>query len=72
MYAHYTAINIYLLIFNAVLHNNAVCVLHITFPESIRSRIQCKSLNSDTWGPWKLVLIERNLIFSYPDSRAFL
>mgnify|MGYP001793898089 CR=1 FL=1 len=47
VYAHYTAINIYLLIFNAVLYNNAVCVLHITFPESIRSRIHVHTSPDD-------------------------
>ena len=38
---------IYLLIFNAVLYNNAVCVLHITFPESIRSRIHVHTSPDD-------------------------
>ena len=27
---------------------------------SFQSKLQCKSLNSDTWGPWKFVLIERS------------
>ena len=47
MYARYTAINIYLLIFKAVLYNNSVRVLHIKFPEIIQSRIHI-SLDDQT------------------------